>query len=151
MVQVLINRPNRTRIRYFRACDAARIAREVVKDDPETTPEEVLACIAKGMGFTHISLSRQRTADASVSLRKDTIISILKLAKKGLEIATQKFSFLRRYIIPILQGINDLIQLVDSLRLFDPDSSPVEEVINKDKCKCKDEPKDTSHKKVGKK
>jgi len=51
------NKPNRTKIRTFTSCDVARIAREVVRDEG-STPEEVLACIAKGLGFTHISLSR---------------------------------------------------------------------------------------------
>jgi hypothetical protein len=60
------NKPNRKNPRYFSMCDAARVAREVVRTHPEDTPEEVLACIARGLGFTHISLSHPRMMESFV-------------------------------------------------------------------------------------
>ena len=61
MPRYCFNRPNRKNKRYFSACDAARIAREVVKDRG-LTPEEVLACVAKGLGFTHIIVNKKNVS-----------------------------------------------------------------------------------------
>lgn len=141
MPKVTINRPNRTRRRFFKACDAARIAREVVRDDPETTPEEVLACIAKGFGFTHVSLSRPRAVESGVSLKKSALItlakSILVLVKK----IQLVFPNISKYLIPLIRGIEELINIIDAIDFFDPESAKVDDVINKEKCVCKDAPK----------
>jgi len=42
--------------RYFSSCDCARVARNVV-DDRGVSPESVVACVAKGLGFTYLGLS----------------------------------------------------------------------------------------------
>lgn len=57
--------------RYFSACDVARVARNAV-DDRGYTPESVLACTAKGLGFTYLGLGKD-TAGAALS--KDDVIS----------------------------------------------------------------------------
>lgn len=42
--------------RYFSSCDCARVARNVV-EDRDVSPESVIACVAKGLGFTYLGLS----------------------------------------------------------------------------------------------
>lgn len=55
MPKVEVIRPNRSEKRYFTSCDAARVCRNVVHD--QGLPREVvLACVAKGLGYTHVSL-----------------------------------------------------------------------------------------------
>jgi len=134
MPLVCINRPNRTKRRYFKACDAARIAREVVRDDPETTPEEVLACIAKGFGFTHVSLSRLRVVESSIIKPKHALV-ILQKSIPLLEKLLNKFPWLRWLgpLVPALKKALDFINKVDTL---DPPQTEVDDVINKEKCNC---------------
>jgi len=127
---------NRTKKRVFNSCDAARIAREVVKDDPEVTPEQVLACIAKGMGFTHISLSRQRSVESSVSLRKSVILAILQTVKESLKRLGRKPKILAETVLFVIEGIDSVIDFIDSLDLFDPSSEEVDKVIQPGKCEC---------------
>jgi hypothetical protein len=49
-------KPNRKEIRHFKPCDAARIAK-FAAESPNYGRTHVLACIAKGLGFTHVCLS----------------------------------------------------------------------------------------------
>ena len=134
-------KPNRTKKRTFKACDAARIAREVVRDDPATTPEEVLACIAKGMGFTHISLTRQTVVESAVDLRKVPIKPALLLVEKLLISLLKRFEWLKKALGPILIALKKAIELADKVDRLDPPQEEVDKVINKDKCNCKDAPK----------
>jgi len=132
--------PNRTKKRYFTACDAARIAREVVRDDSETTPEQVLACIAKGMGFSHISLSRQRAVESNVSLSKPTITLAKTLLKKSIPLL-RKFNLPKVIaVLSTLLSALDKLETVIDLLLNQPKQDKVDDAINKDKCKCKDQP-----------
>lgn len=137
MVLKCYQKPNRSKKRVFRTCDVVRIAREVLRDDEETTPEELLACIAKGLGFTHISLSRQRVLESVVLSKipaKPTLAIIVGLLTK---LALQ-YKLLSRYIGPILGLLKKLYDYIDKLeRLFDIEQKPVDEVINKEKCNCK--------------
>lgn len=133
-------KPNRTARRYFKTCDAARIAREVIRDDPETTPEEVLACIAKGLGFTHISLSRQRVVESGVSLGKVPIKPALTLLQKLLVELTKKSNLLKRLLGPSLAALKKALDLIEKIDTLDPPQEEVDKAINKDKCKCKDQP-----------
>jgi len=137
MPKVCINRPNRTGRRYFTACDAARIAREVVRDDPETTPEEVLACIAKGFGFTHVSLSRLRVVESAVILTKIPIKPTLLLLEKLLVRLARTDTF-KKLLGPILATIKKAIELADKIDTIDPPQAEVDDVINPGKCRCKD-------------
>lgn len=136
--------PNRKKRRYFTACDAARIAREVIKDDSTTTPEEVLACIAKGLGFSHISLSRQRTTESGVSLVKPTISIVKLILKKSLPLLkAARWKALVAALGTLLSALDKLETLIDLI--FDqPKQSKVEDAINPEKCKCKDQPKETT-------
>lgn len=45
--------------RLLKPCDVARMAREVVKNG-YGTPEEVMACIAKGFGFSHVATKKTK-------------------------------------------------------------------------------------------
>jgi hypothetical protein len=138
MPEVVINRPNRTKRRYFRACDAARIAREVVKDDQETTPEEVLACIAKGFGFTHVSLSRLRVVESGIQIRPKDVVVLTKTALTLLEKLAVKFPRLAKFLAPIIEAMKkagDYLQKIDTI---DPPQQEVDDVINKLKCQCKE-------------
>jgi len=138
MPNVVINRPNRTKRRYFRACDAARIAREVVKDDPETTPEEVLACIAKGFGFTHVSLSRLRVVESGIQIRPKDVVVLTKTALTLLEKIAVKFPRVGKILGPIVAALKkagDYLQKIDTI---DPPQQEVDDVINKLKCNCKE-------------
>lgn len=131
-------KPNRTRPRYFRMCDAARIAREVVRDNPGDTPEEVLACIAKGLGFTHISLSRPRVVEAALfpvpipgwpMIIEAIIVVLIRLRKYA-------------WLLPIIKNLIELVEAVkkavDDFFTKSPPSAKCEDVFG-EKCKCKKE------------
>jgi len=135
MPLVCINRPNRTRRRHFSACDAARIAREVVNDDPDTTPEEVLACIAKGFGFTHISLSRLRVVESSIIKPKHALV-ILKKSIPLLEKLLNKFPWLK-WLGPLVPALKKALDFISKIDTLDPPQAEVDDAINKEKCKCK--------------
>jgi hypothetical protein len=131
-------KPNRTKKRYFTACDAARIAREVVEDDPTATPEEVLACIAKGFGFTHISLSRLRAVESGVNLDKKAILPLLLNLLKLIEKAREKAGILKDFLGPIFVILKKVVDLVKKIDTIEPPQREVDEVIDPQKCKCKD-------------
>lgn len=138
MPQKCYEKPNRTRVRVFTACDAARIAREVVRDDTETTPEEVLACIAKGFGFSHISLSRVRVVESAISLDKKAIMPLLLTLLKLIEKGRQKAGVLKDFLGPIFVILKKIIDAVDNIKTLDPPQQEVDDVISPSKCKCKD-------------
>lgn len=123
-------RPNRTKPRYFSSCDAARIAREVVRDRDET-PEEVLACIAKGFGFTHISMSRVKSVQANVAG-----LGVALLSLKGLLVVLRRALGVlatRDGIERIIRAIDDAERMIDRT-LVAPEQRRVEDVV---KCRCK--------------
>jgi hypothetical protein len=130
-------KPFRRNRRYFSSCDAARIAREVVKDRGET-PEEVLSCIAKGLGFTHISLSRNQTVQAGSG--KAAVI----IARASFSVLRSALLLLRKEWPSIFSRLGRIIEALDTIervldRLFDdPEQAKVEDLA---KCKCKDQPK----------
>lgn len=135
------NKPNRTKPRHFSACDAARIAREVVKDDDRITPEMVMACIAKGFGFTHVSIERGPDAEptvvaAQINLTKS--VGVIKVVVEGLQkIATalrlSQFSNGLAKIIVFLDSLADALDLI-----FDsPQQEPVDDVLPEGFCQCK--------------
>lgn len=136
MVLKTYNKPNRSKPRYFSACDVSRIALQVV-DDRGLTPEQVLACIAKNLGFSHISLSREasKPVEAStislkktVSLMKVIVEGLIKLSKRyNLSWLTDRLSKLVAYL-DILDEAFDLLQ---------PDQAKVDDVVNDNFCKCK--------------
>jgi len=138
MPKVYIQRPNRTRVRYFTSCDAARIAREVVRDDPETTPEEVLACIAKGFGFSHISLSRIRAVESGISLDKKAIMPLLLTLLKLIEKGRASSQLLKDFLGPLFVILKKIIDMVDKIKTLDPPQQEVDDVIDPRKCRCKD-------------
>jgi hypothetical protein len=126
--------------RYFTSCDAARIARNVVADRNER-PEEVLACIAKGLGFTHISLSRPPdVVQSGVNISKGTIKTTITLTKKLLETIARKFPSFARRISTIIEALDVAERVLDKL-LDNPPSERVEDVLPPGKCNCKDQPK----------
>jgi len=131
------NKPIRTKKRIFRTCDAARIAREVVKDDPEATPEEVLGCIAKGFGFTHISLSRMTSLQSNIGITKVPIKPTLLILEKLLVKISKQSATLKALLIPVLATLKKLIGMADKIDLIEPPQAEVDDVINKDKCNCK--------------
>ena len=134
------NKPSRSQIRYFSSCDAARIARNVVSDRNER-PEEVLACIAKGLGFTHISLSRDRdVVEAGVNLSKGTIQAAIKVLKNALFVIKRSFPSIAAKIGAIIELLDKLERLIDRL-LDNPPQERVEDVLPPGKCVCKDQPK----------
>jgi hypothetical protein len=132
------NKPNRKNPRYFSACDCARIAKQVIQDR-NLTPEQVLACVAKNLGFTHISLSRQASApvEASVDLAKAT--TLIRIFILGVERIAKIFhitTILKR-IGPILEALDVLEELLEDI--FDaPRQEPVDDVVDDSFCKCKE-------------
>jgi hypothetical protein len=116
----------------------ARIAREVVRDDQETTPEEVLACIAKGFGFTHVSLSRLRVVESAVIFTKIPIKPTLTILGKLLEKLAEKSNLFKRLLGPALVALKKAIELADKIDTIDPPQAEVDSVINPMKCRCKD-------------
>jgi len=136
------NKPNRTQpypLRYFKQCDAARVAREVIKRDPQSTPEQVLACVAKGLGFTHISLSRTTSVEASIL--PAVIRNLPVLVEKALTLLralVKKYGWLLPFVKDLLNLLEKIKKIVDDiLRLTEPRQERVDDVIDGEKCKCK--------------
>lgn len=130
-------KPNRTKARLFSSCDAARIAREVVKDDKSLTPEQVLACIAKGMGFTHISLSRLTVVESGISLDKKTILPLVLSLEKGLILLSKKGRIVKQFLAPLLVILKKIIDIAGRVDIAEPPQANVDDVIVKGKCDCK--------------
>lgn len=130
-------KPNRTKKRSFSACDAARVARQALFDDPELTPEIVLACIAKGLKFQYISLSRIEVVESGIGLGKvDPRLAALGLSK--LIILIEKGSpFLKKYLLPLLPALKKALDYLNKIDVAEPPQAPVDEVIPKGKCECK--------------
>lgn len=140
MPKVCRYKPNRTFPRLFSSCDAARIAREVAKQKKDT-PEEIMACIAKGLGFTHISLSRSGTVvESRVTLSKGTIQSAINGLKIVLSIVKSRFPSIAARIAAIIDALDKVSRFIDSI-LDNPRQERVEDVLPEGKCKCKDQPK----------
>jgi hypothetical protein len=128
-------KPNRSKVRYFTPCDAARIARQVTFDDPELTPENVMACIAKGFGFTHISLSRITAVESSIGGNIQLGKVILEKTIPLLEKLLSKLpGGIGRWgtILAALKKALDFIQRTD---IPDIPQGPVDDWVNK--CDCK--------------
>ena len=127
------------RPRFFKSCDAARIAKNVVLDQKER-PEEVLACIAKALGFTHISLSReQKTVEAGVNLSKGTVTTIVRTAKSFLNFLKRRFPDFAARIGAIIEILDKVERALDVL-LDQPEQERVEDVLPPGKCNCNFEP-----------
>lgn len=58
-------RSPRKKSRIYKPCDVARIAVYCSNDNPDVTKEQLLACVAKSLGFTHISLQTREGELAS--------------------------------------------------------------------------------------
>lgn len=129
-------KPNRTKARVFKSCDVARIAREVVKDDKDTTPEEVLACIAKGMGFTYVSLSRVTSVEQAI-IKPKTALIILEKSIPILEKLILKSKTLARVLGPVIVALKKALDFIERVSVPSPPQEEVDKVINKDKCSCK--------------
>jgi hypothetical protein len=115
-------------------CDAARVAREVVRDNDDT-PEEVLACIAKGLGFTHISLSRPTVVQSGFPEVIAELPAVLEKLIVILKILMKKYSWL----IPLVKNLVDILDKGKSLwdKLVDlPKQILVTEAVH-GKCQCK--------------
>jgi len=126
--------------RYFTSCDAARIARNVVADRNER-PEEVLACVAKGLGFTHISLSRPtEVVESGVNISKGTVKTTITLTKSLLNTILKRFPRYAERIAVIIEALDKFERVIDKL-LDTPPSERVEDVLPPGKCNCKDQPK----------
>jgi hypothetical protein len=131
-------KPNRTKVRHFSVCDAARVARYAVRDDG--SPEEVLACIARGLGFTHISLSRPTSLEAAAL--PDVIKRLPEFLEKALvllKILIKKYPWLP-FLKDIIDTIQGILKIADKiLELTGPEQKKVGDVIDKNKCDCKKE------------
>ena len=128
-------RPNRSKKKFFSPCDVARIARNCVEDN-SLRPEEVLACIAKGLGFTHVSLSRQeQVVESGISLTKGQI----SLAKKALSAILDFVKRRAPSLGPAIGAVLDILDKIDRVldRILGPESEKVEDVIPKGQCECK--------------
>jgi len=138
MPTVTYFKPNRKRIRTFKTCDAVRVCREVLSHD-ETTPEELLACIARSMGFTHISLSRPTTVQQQLispavianlpALIESAIAALLLLAKK--------YGWLAALLKDLIDGLDKIRKIIERLTEDLPTQVLVDEAINPSKCNCK--------------
>lgn len=58
MPKVTIRRQGRTTKRVYKPCDVSRIAIYCLNDNPSVTSDQLLACIAKRMGYTHIATAK---------------------------------------------------------------------------------------------
>jgi hypothetical protein len=90
--KVTYYRPNRKKPRYFKPCDVARIAKNCVQDN-ELPAELVLAYVARGLGFTHISLhKREEEFDTD-----DGVQRVSGLVKELEEMREILNAFLKKY------------------------------------------------------
>jgi len=122
--------------RKFTPCDCARIARNCVSDN-DLPAEEVLACIAAGLGFSHVAVERadkQKVVEAVV-ISKTTIKSGISLTKTFLTYLKNRYSFLAARIAAILEFIDYLERIVDLLTDA-PETKKVEDAKG-DNCNCK--------------
>ena len=127
------------RPRFFKPCDVARIARNCVSDN-NLTEEEVLACVAKGLGFSHISLSRRApVVAAGVSLSKGQVRTGVNLIKSVLNAIKNRFPSLLGRIGAILEFLDKLERVIDAL-VNAPDQRRVEDATRPGTCECKDQP-----------
>jgi len=131
------DKPVRKEPRYFTSCDAARIARQVTFDHPDETPEQVLACIAKGMGFAYISLSRTTVVESGIGFGKPKIPKvILEKAATNFEKLLEKLpGGIKRWgaALPIFKKLLDAIKP----DIAEPPQALVDDVIQPGKCRCK--------------
>jgi len=128
--------PNRSKPRLFTPCDVARIARNAVEDG-RLRPEEVLACVAKGLGFTHISLSRTgTTVNSSVSLSKSQINLAKSLLSRILTLLRDRLPSVAKIVGAILEVLDRIDRVLD--RIIGPESEPVDDVIKPGTCNCKE-------------
>ena len=135
MTSICRKKPNRSAPRFFSPCDVARIARNCV-DDRNLRPEEVLACVAKGLGFTHVSLSNsQNVMESNVSIGKNQI----SLLKSGLNfilgVVKRRFPAIAKTIAGLIELLDNLDRILD--RILGPESEPVDDVIKPGTCNCK--------------
>ena len=136
MPKICRYKPNRSQPRLFRPCDVARIARNCVEDN-RLRPEEVLACVAKGMGFTHVSLSRsEETVQAGISLKKGQIDLVKSLLNRILNTVKDRLPELAKGIGVILELLDRVERILD--RLLGPESEKVDEVLPAGVCSCKE-------------
>lgn len=122
----MAKKPNRKYKRYFKPCDVARIARNC-RDDNNLTGEQVIACVAKGLGFSHISTRKGGEIDvveSNVSLNKGIIMLIMAVVR-----ALVKDKAWREAIERLLSS--DIPDIVDN------QESPVDNWTGKE-CECKD-------------
>lgn len=113
-----------------------------MKDGDNVTPEMVLACIAKGMGFKKISLSRENAptqVEAGVNLSKS--VNLVKIAIETvykIAIRLRLVSIAAKLKLAI-EAIEKLSRLIDDA-FFEYDQIDVDEVLPKQFCKCKGVP-----------
>jgi len=108
-------KPNRSSPRYFSACDAGRIAQQVV-DDRLIPKEIVLACVAKALGFTTISLPKPDVVEAFVG--RPSSRQVLRGVSQLLRaVSRQLASFGARLemIDDLLGALDELAQQIESL------------------------------------
>lgn len=106
-------------------------------DDPELTPEIVLACIAKGLKFTYISLSRVGVVESGIGLGKvDPRLAALGL-KKVIIFIEKGSPFLKKYLLPLIPALKKALDYLEKVDTIDPPQAAVDDVIPKGKCECK--------------
>lgn len=126
--------------RYFTSCDAARIARNVVSDQGET-PEAVLACIAKGLGYNVIAVRTQGTVVKSFA--GSPAASILVVILKLLKLAVRRSPFFRNQFKTAIQTLEEFETSFETLLEEEYTQQFVDDVLLRSKkgCRCKDQPK----------
>jgi hypothetical protein len=91
MPRVCYNKPNRKAKRFFKPCDVARIAQNCIDDSNGTvTPAQLLATVAKQLGYTHISVAVKKGTVLEPS-RESQLVDILEKMRDGLNEFLRKF------------------------------------------------------------
>lgn len=141
--------------RFFTSCDCARVARNVVTDQ-NISPESVIACTAKGFGFTELGLSRRAIGPVSgVEQQIDDIKSMLGLALVGFvrpDLGPVKTGFIRGVITKLVQmtplgkviaaaaaayAMLEALQQEEEKKKKECECKPVDEWIEPGTCNCK--------------
>jgi hypothetical protein len=79
--------PHRKKPRVYQPCDVARIARYCLQDNPDVSRNQLMAVIAKGLGYSSIAVEEPvgMVQDSELSSKQtSTLIDLLELFREWL-------------------------------------------------------------------
>lgn len=133
-------KPNRTKPRYFKPCDVTRIAQNCVKDN-KLPPQEVLACVALGLGFKYVALDRVKQ-DETVDAKAVDLSKTVTLAKRAVVFVQGLLYRLKQRDLAaklgaVIEVLDRVVQFLDRT-FFRPTTADAEKIADSfGNCNCK--------------